>query len=210
MRALLIAFAIVFASYAARESECRDVERDLHEDEWAAVAYVAQARAAFPEAKRRFSKGLSAGSQLRVTAGKSSDGGIIVVDRIDNGLIIGHWWEGMERAYSPQRKDIYTFSERDILDWVIVRPDGVNEGNWGPQDLGTRFVVAQWYTGTTCDQAKGEAGSATRSEANEKCGALGARACRVVDQALFLGTCEWDETGSLYRIRGISSYGCCV
>lgn len=209
MRVLLIAFAIVFASYATRESECQDVERDLKdEDEWAAVAYVAQARAAFPEAKRRFLEGLSAGSQLRVTA--STDGGIIVVDRIDNGLIIGHWWEGMERAYSPQRKDIYTFSEKDVLDWVIVRPNGVTEGNWGPQDLGTRFVVAQWYTGTTCDQARGEASSATRSEAKVKCGTLGARACRVIDQALFLGTCEWDETSNLYRIRGVSSYGCCV
>jgi hypothetical protein len=219
MQPILIIFAIALAPYAAHGSELQGAEQDLTqltaeitsrgEDEWAAVPHVAQARAAFSEAKRRFLAGLPAGSQLRVTAGTSSDGGIIVVDRIENGSITGHWWEGMPRAYSPQRKDIYTLSEKDILDWAIVLPNGVTEGNWGSLRLGPAFVVARWYTGRTCDQAKGEASSTTMSEAKRKCGALGAWACRVEDQAFFLGTCDWDEAGKLYRIQGVSSFGCC-
>jgi hypothetical protein len=61
---------------------------------------------------------------------------VIVVDRIEDGRITGHWWEGMERAFSPQQKDVYTFSEGDVLDWAIVRPNGVIEGNFGPSHLG--------------------------------------------------------------------------
>ena len=222
MRSILIALAIVSVSCATRASHLGYVDllkppaemSSKAKGQWTAPSYVDQARAAFPEAKRRFLEGLLEGCELRVQPEVKDSAGhvstvIVVVDKIENGWVTGHWWEGMARAvYDTQ--DIYTFSEKDVLDWVIVRPNGVTEGNWGPRALGTEFAVAQWYTGPTCDQAKDKASSAIWSEAKTKCGALGARACRVVDQAWFLGTCEWDETSKLYRIQGVSSYGCCV
>ena len=220
MRSLLIALTIVSASCAACASELGNVERGLskspaeviNKGQLPAPSYVNQARAAFSDAKRRFMEGLPEGYELRVTAGLKDSGehavnNLIIVDKIENGWVTGHWFEGIARAaYS---NDIYTFSEEDIVDWAIVRPNGITEGNWGPRHLGPSFFVAQWYTGTTCDQAKGTA-SSTWSEAKMNCGALGARACRVEDKALFLGTCDWDETSNLYRIQGISSYACCV
>lgn len=130
----------------------------------AALSYGAHARAAFPEAKRRFLKGLQEGAEPRVTARLKDSGGrainnLIIVDRIENGWITGHWCECMARGVSEDAKDIYTFSEEDVMDWVIQRSNGVTEGDFGPWPLGSQFASDQWGTGTTCDQAERAASS---------------------------------------------------
>src|SRR5215218_9619105 len=127
MRYLLIAFAIVSALCTTRPSGLGDPPippagvASEDKDQLASLSYVHQARAAFPEAKRRFLEGLPEGYELRVTAGLQDSGGhwlnnLIAVDKIENGWVTGHWIEGMARA-ARDIKDIYTFSEEDIIDW---------------------------------------------------------------------------------------------
>jgi hypothetical protein len=208
MRYLLIALAIVSASCATRPSVLGDPAippaggASEDEGQLASLSYVDQARVAFPEAKRRFLEGLPEGYELRVAWD-----GLIVVEKIENGWITGHWHEGMARAASGTQ-EIYTFSEKDIIDWAIVRPNGVIEGNFGWSPLVTLFALEQRGTGKTCDLAKQEASSVSLSEAKKSCAALSARACR--SEGVLFRACEWDETGQLYQVKGVRSYGCCA
>lgn len=219
MRYLVIAFAIVSASCTTRPSGLGDPPippaGGASEDkgQLASLSYVDQARAAFPVAKRRFLEGLPEGYELRVTAGlKNSDGrhlnNLIIVDKIVNGWVKGHWFEGMARAASDT-KDIYTFSEKAIIDWAIVRPNGVIEGNFGWSPLVTLFASEQQGAGKTCGLARQEASSASWIEVKKSCDALSAWVCRS-EEVWFPRACEWDEIGQLYQVMGVRSYGCCA
>lgn len=218
MRFLFIALAIASAAYVARASELGYVGQDppkplaevtsKDKGQLPALSYVDLARAAFPEAKRRFLKGFPEGYELRVTAGPSGGGGLIVVEKIENGWITGHWYEGMAQPASDT-KDVYTFSESDVTDWVIKRPNGVVEGNFGFWPLVSLFVLEQRGTGKTCDLAKQEAGTASWSEAKRSCDALSARVCR--SEVLWsLASCEWDKISDLYQVIVLRNYVCCV
>ena len=221
MRYLLIALAIVSASCMTRPSGLGDPlippavgVTSEDKSQLAALSYVDKARAAFPEAKRRFLEGLPEGYELRVTADlKDSDGrrmnNLIIVDKIENGWVTGHWYEGMARDV-PVTQDIYTFSEKDILDWAIQRSNGVIEGNFGWWYLVTPFVLEQRGTGKTCDVAEQDACSASLSKAEKRCDTLGAQVCRSECVALWFLECEWDKTSELYQVIVVRNYVCCV
>lgn len=219
MRSLLIALAIASAACATRASELEYVEQDpprspaevtsKSKGQPSALSHVDQARVAFPEAKRRFLEGLPEGYEFRVMAGPSSGGGLIIVEKIENGWITGHWYEGMARP--SDAKDVYTFSESDVTDWAIKRSNGVIEGNpFGWLPLVSPFVLEQRGTGKTCDVAEQEACSASLSEAKKSCDALSARVCRSECGALWFLKCEWDKASELYQVMVIRNYVCCV
>lgn len=221
MRYLLIALAIVSASCMTHSSGVGNPPippatgvTTEDKSQLAALSYVDRARAAFPEAKRRFLEGLPEGYELRVTADLKDSVGrrmnnLIVVDKIEDGLVTGHWWEGMARGVYDA-KDIYTFSERDIIDWAIKRPNGVIEGNFGWWPLASLFVFEQRGTGKTCDLAKREASSASRIEAKKSCDALSAQVCRSEMAWWLPRSCEWNKNSQLYEVMGLRNYGCCV
>jgi hypothetical protein len=215
LRFLFVTLAVVSAACAARAADSGNVDPVFSKPlaPSPALSSVEQARAAFPEAKRRFLEGFPEGYELRVTAGFTDSAGravgnLIIVDTIENGRITGHWCECIARQPSDT-KDVYTFSEDDVIDWVIQRPNGVIEGNFGDWPLVSLFVLEQSGTGKTCELAQRAVVSASLSEARKSCDELGARLCRT--QMAWLPTlCEGDEAGQGYEVRGVRSYGCCM
>jgi hypothetical protein len=101
----------------------------------AAIApYVAQGRKTYPEAKRRFMAGLPEGHHFFVVTDiRDGSGGaesvFITVARIEGGRITGRIACDVLGVQGFKNGDPYTFEEGELVDWVITRPDGTEEGN---------------------------------------------------------------------------------
>lgn len=102
----------------------------------AAIApYVAEAKRTYPAAKERFLTGLPVGQSFFVTTRLYDGSGdfeqvFIAVRSIENGIISGRIWSDINRVQGYNLGDDYTFTESDILDWLISHPDGSEEGNF--------------------------------------------------------------------------------
>ncbi len=96
---------------------------------------VAKAKATYPAAKTRFLAGLPAGYKFSVRVSLSDRDGtredsFVDVERISGGNITGtiNSELGVVREYKQGQR--ITFPESKIDNWVIVRPDGTEEGNY--------------------------------------------------------------------------------
>ena len=105
------------------------------------------AMAAYPGARARFRAGLPARhsmfvvTRLRDSAGRREQV-FVVVDAIDGERITGRIWNDLRVVTGYQRAQVITVPEQEILDWMVSRPDGTEEGNW----IG-RFIDALQATG---------------------------------------------------------------
>lgn len=109
--------------------------KDRNAYEKAIAPYVEKARATYPAAKKRFLAGLPPGHifgvRLRLT---DSDGvfedAFVDVERIEGHEITGTIANklGLVREYKNGQR--ITFPEEKIDNWLIVRPDGTEEGNY--------------------------------------------------------------------------------
>ena len=111
------------------DSETRDELYALEEP------YIAQARATYPSAKDRFLAGLpEKQSFFVVTRLHDSEGNaeqvFIAVDQIKDGKITGRIWNDVNLVRGFERAQVHTFTEGELIDWVITRPDGSEEGNF--------------------------------------------------------------------------------
>jgi hypothetical protein len=96
--------------------------------------YVQQARATYPAAKQRFLAGLRPRETFFVTVRLADSLGhheqvFVVVDSITGDRIAGRIWSqiGVVRGY--QLRQPHETREGEIVDWLIARPDGSEEGN---------------------------------------------------------------------------------
>jgi uncharacterized protein YegJ (DUF2314 family) len=94
-----------------------------------------RARAAYPEAKARFLAGLPKGqSFFAVTRLRDEDGRweqvFIAVDGIKDGKITGRIWNDINVVRGFRAGQSHTFPEAELVDWMITRPDGSEEGNF--------------------------------------------------------------------------------
>jgi uncharacterized protein YegJ (DUF2314 family) len=96
--------------------------------------FVTQARATYPDAKKRFLAGLPQGQVFFVTTNLRDAEGrfeqvFIRVTSIKNGTLEGVISSQIQllKSYSPGQH--YSFAESEILDWLISKPDGSEEGN---------------------------------------------------------------------------------
>jgi hypothetical protein len=94
-----------------------------------------RARASYPEAKARFLAGLPAGqSFFTVTRLRDAEGRweqvFIAVDSIHGGKITGRIWNDINVVRGFRAGQSHTFSEAELVDWLITRPDGTEEGNF--------------------------------------------------------------------------------
>jgi hypothetical protein len=100
----------------------------------AIAPYVAKARATYPGAKKRFLAGLSPGYRFSVRVpltdpdGKREDS-FIAVEKISSGKITGTIESQLTLVSHYKNGQRITFPETHIDNWVIVRPDGTEEGN---------------------------------------------------------------------------------
>jgi hypothetical protein len=108
----------------------------------------------------------------------------------------------------------YILPEEEITDWIIVRPDGVTEGNFHSRLLGPLGAAlatdVRSATGATCDQARLALESSTRSEAINICAAHGSAQLCGNGKGVWPLPCEWDEKLQLYRVEGMRFFGCCL
>ncbi|MET0399737.1 MAG: DUF2314 domain-containing protein [Longimicrobiaceae bacterium] len=94
-----------------------------------------KALAVWPEARRRFVSGLPDGQTLFVTARLRDAAGrmeqvFVAVDRIEGSRVAGRLWSDITTVAGYQRGQVLTLQEADVVDWMISRPDGSEEGNW--------------------------------------------------------------------------------
>jgi hypothetical protein len=104
------------------------------EIERAVVPYIETARATYPAARTRFLAGLPSGQNFYVVTRLADPNGrweqvFIRVQTIEGDSITGIISSHLQlvRGFTPGQS--YTFKETDLVDWVITKPDGSEEGN---------------------------------------------------------------------------------
>jgi len=95
---------------------------------------VKQARASYPDAKRRFLAGLPQGEAFFVTASLNDQSGLtervfIAVQRVEGNTISGKVASDILLVKGYKAGDAYSLPEAEIIDWLISKPDGSEEGN---------------------------------------------------------------------------------
>lgn len=117
----------------------KDTPAYLSEDEIKLLMpYIRKAKAAYPDAKRRFQAGLPLRNTFFVTTRIMERQGseevieqvFVAVTEISNGFITGKVWNDSLRIKSHKKGDKYRLSENDVIDWLITKPDGTEEGNF--------------------------------------------------------------------------------
>lgn len=106
-------------------------ERKIRE---AIKLYIAEARRTWPEAKRRYLKGLPSGHIFAVTVELTDKRGkfevvFIEVQKIDREIISGKIASEILIVRGYKKGNALKIREKDILDWTIIKPDGSEEGN---------------------------------------------------------------------------------
>jgi uncharacterized protein YegJ (DUF2314 family) len=52
------------------------------------------------------------------------------VYKISDGRVVGRIANSIEMVKGYRQGQIYEFAERDLVDWLITKPDGSEEGNF--------------------------------------------------------------------------------
>jgi hypothetical protein len=111
---------------ASTGAEREKLEREI-------APYIEQARKSYPDAKKRYLAGLPRGQRFSVVTKLHSPGReeavFVTVTGIKGDQVTGRIDSDVRGVVGYKAGDSYTLSERDIADWVIVRPDGSEEGN---------------------------------------------------------------------------------
>jgi hypothetical protein len=102
--------------------------------ETAMAPYVAKARETWPAVRQRYIAGLPVRQSLFVTAHLRDDRGrreqtFIAVDSLARDSIFGRIWNEIHLVRGFQFKQPYGFAETELIDWLIAKPDGTEEGN---------------------------------------------------------------------------------
>jgi uncharacterized protein YegJ (DUF2314 family) len=119
-----------------------------------AAPYVAQARATYPAAKKRFLAGLPRGytflvmfrfHEIRKRGGTTYGGEdmLVEVQSIKNGRVYGRLANKPEVMKSIKRGDSVSRPESEIKNWIIEHPDGSEEGNAVGKNLERYFSQRQ-------------------------------------------------------------------
>jgi uncharacterized protein YegJ (DUF2314 family) len=105
----------------------------------AIAPYVAKARASYPAAKKRYLAGLPPDHTFAVwirlyqndkkSRENRHEDVFVVVEQIKEGKIRGYINNKLDLLTNYQKGERIQFPESDVKNWVIVRPDGSEEGN---------------------------------------------------------------------------------
>ena len=93
-----------------------------------------RALAEFPEVKRRFLAGLPPRHSLFITTRLRDDRArteqvFVAVDTLRGERIVGRIWNELHSVRGFRLGQRINLAESDLLDWMISRPDGTEEGN---------------------------------------------------------------------------------
>ena len=111
---------------ASTSAEQEELERAI-------APYIEQARKSYPDAKKRYLAGLPPEHRFSVVTKLHSPGRVeavfVTVTGIKGDQVTGRIDSDVRGVVGYKTGDTYTLSEGDIVDWVISRPDGSEEGN---------------------------------------------------------------------------------
>jgi hypothetical protein len=117
---------------------------EREEMERAIAPMIEQARKSYPDAKKRYLAGLPSGHRFSVLTKLHSPGReeavFVTVTGIKGDQITGRIDSDVRGVVGYKAGDSYTLAERAIVDWVIVRPDGSEEGNLVGKFVEERFA----------------------------------------------------------------------
>ena len=150
MRALAALILVALAISAARASSVlaqasrgstRDApmaltSRATEDSMRAAIApAIAEARRTYPDARRRFLAGLPPGRRFFVTTELRDSIGrheqvFIAVDSLRSGRVFGRIANPVDLLTNYRMGQPYSLPEAELLDWMILQPDGSEEGNF--------------------------------------------------------------------------------
>jgi hypothetical protein len=121
------------AEGSAADSTVRVPAKAREELERAIAPYIAAGRKTYPDAKRRYLAGSVAKNSFYVITKLKSKAGeesvFIAVTGVKGDQITGTIASKVLNVAGFKEGDPYTLAERDLLDWMIIRPDGSEEGN---------------------------------------------------------------------------------
>jgi len=100
----------------------------------ATAPFVEKARASFPGAAARFRAGLPRGETFFVTTRITDSLGhfeqvFVAVDSVVGPRIVGRIWSQVELVKGYRYRQRYEMREDAVVDWMISKPDGTEEGN---------------------------------------------------------------------------------
>ncbi len=101
----------------------------------AQVQYNKQAMDSYPEAKKRYLHGLPKGQHFFLTTRLRDGAGhveqvFVLVNSITDNVVSGIIYNDIHTVSGYKNGQKYEFSENDIYDWLITKPDGSEEGNF--------------------------------------------------------------------------------
>ena len=129
---VLVVFSIVGMTSTALATSHDQGKADLNALMQPAVDL---ARKTYPDARDRFLRGLPPRHAFfvvtRLPVGTDGFEQVFVaVDRIEGDTISGQLSSDVRRAPGYKKGDRYLLSESLVVDWLITRPDGTEEGNY--------------------------------------------------------------------------------
>ncbi len=118
-------------SYPAQESAAEQRKKF----EAARQPHIEEAKKTYPEAKKRFLAGLAPKERFLITVelrdGKGlSEQAYIEVKEIKDGIIKGTIASDLNVITKLKRGDKHSLGESELMDWIISKPDGTEEGNF--------------------------------------------------------------------------------
>jgi hypothetical protein len=101
-----------------------------------------EALATYPGARQRYLEGLPAGENFFVTIilrdpARRFEQVFILVDRIEAGVVTGRISSDILAVQGYHRGATLTVREAEVIDWLISKPDGSEEGNFVGKFLDT-------------------------------------------------------------------------
>jgi len=102
--------------------------------EAALAPYIAQARATYPQARERYLAGLPPQEGFFVTVALRDTLGhsemvFLAVDSLTRDSVFGRIWNQIHVVRGYRLRDPHAVAETELLDWLITKPDGSEEGN---------------------------------------------------------------------------------
>lgn len=120
-------------SFAQEQKETAAEQRRKYEE--ALKPHLEEAKKTYPDAKKRFLAGLAPKERFLVTvelreANGQKQQAYIEVAEIKDGIIKGVIASNIRNLTKYKRGDKHSVPESEMIDWIIVRADGTEEGNF--------------------------------------------------------------------------------
>lgn len=120
------------AQTAEQKAEAAEQRRKFEE---ALKPHLEEAKKTYPEAKKQFLAGLAPKERFLVTVELRDDKGqkmqaYLEVKEIKDGIIKGILASEIRNLARYKRGDKHSVSESELIDWIMVKADGTEEGNF--------------------------------------------------------------------------------